>query len=83
MSDQAERVPWTPQLVRVMAGLSVLLQTFLRSARDPFHARDQLAAGLHADFVVMIVLSALVLAVGVGLLLARRSVQEPSPVAVS
>jgi EmrB/QacA subfamily drug resistance transporter len=63
--------------------MGILLQTFVRSARDPLHARDQLAAGLHADYVVMVVLSALVLAVGVGLLLARRPVQEPSPVAVS
>jgi len=63
--------------------MGVLLQTFVRSARDPLHARDQLAAGLHADYVVMVVLSALVLAVGVGLLLARLPAQEPSPVAIS
>jgi len=64
--------------------MGVLLQTFVRSARDPLQARDQLAAGLHADYVVMVVLSALVLAVGVGLLLvSRRTAEQPAAVAAS
>ena len=64
--------------------MGVLLQSFVRSARDPLHARVQLAAGLHADYVVMVVLSVLVLATGVAILVtSRRSAQQPATVAAS
>ncbi len=64
--------------------MGVLLQSFVRSARDPLRAREQLAAGLHADYVVMVVLSLLVLATGVAIFVtSRRSVRQPAPVAAS
>jgi EmrB/QacA subfamily drug resistance transporter len=64
--------------------MGVLLQSFVRSASDPLHAREQLAAGLHADYVVMVVLSVLVLATGMGIVVtSRRSAQQPAAVAAS
>ena len=39
--------------------MGVLLQRYINAAKDPLSARAQLQAGLQADFVVLVVLAAL------------------------
>jgi MFS family permease len=57
--------------------MGVVLQSYVNSADDPLGARDQLQAGIHADFVVLVVLAALVLAIaGAVLTLSRRTEKE-------
>jgi hypothetical protein len=64
-----------------VALMGVLLQRYVGAARAPLEAREQLRAGLHADFVVLVVLAAAVLAAGIAVLLvsARAHVDQPAP----
>lgn len=63
--------------------MGVLLQRFVASTHDPLKGREELRAGLQADFVVLVVLAAIVLAMGIAVVLAsRRSAtgdSRPSP----
>ena len=52
--------------------MGVLLESYVASARAPLQGREQLQAGLHADFVVLVVLAAIVLATAVAVLLASQ-----------
>jgi EmrB/QacA subfamily drug resistance transporter len=64
--------------------MGVLLQSFVRSSTDPLQSREQLEAGLHADFIVLVVLAAMVLSAGVAVLIAsRRTVNDTATVAAS
>jgi EmrB/QacA subfamily drug resistance transporter len=64
--------------------MGVLLQRYINSAKDPLSARGQLQAGLHADFVVLVVLAAMVLAIAtVILLVSRRPEEEKGPAAAA
>lgn len=63
--------------------MGVLLQSHVRSSADPLLARQELQSGLQADFVVLVVLAAMVLAAGIGVLVAsRRADGMPVPVGV-
>jgi EmrB/QacA subfamily drug resistance transporter len=54
--------------------MGVLLQEYVNSSKDPLGARVQLQAGLHADFVVLVVLAVLMLAIAIAILaVARRA----------
>lgn len=55
-----------------VALMGVLLQRYVVAARVPLEAREQLRAGLHADFAVLVVLAAAVLAAGIAVLVASR-----------
>ena len=55
-----------------VALMGVLLQRYLGAASAPLEAREQLEAGLHANFVVLVALAAGVLVAGVAVLLASR-----------
>jgi hypothetical protein len=60
--------------------MGVVLQRFVGAAGAPLGARDQLRAGLHADFAILVVLAVAVLVAGIGLLVAsRRHAAEPTP----
>ena len=64
--------------------MGVLLQRFVESARDPLNGREQLQAGLHADFVVLVILAVLVLATAIAVLVfSRRAGILSTPVASS
>jgi EmrB/QacA subfamily drug resistance transporter len=64
--------------------MGVLLQRYLNEARDPLSASAQLQAGLHADFVVLVVLAAMVLAIATAILLvSRRPEKEKGPAAAA
>lgn len=64
--------------------MGVLLQRFVESARDPLNRREQLQAGLHADFVVLVILAVLVLATAIAILVfSRRAGSLSTPVASS
>ena len=64
--------------------MGVLLQRYINSAKDPLSSRAQLQAGLHADFVVLVVLAALMLAIAIAILVvARRAEKEMGPAAVA
>jgi EmrB/QacA subfamily drug resistance transporter len=56
--------------------MGVLLQSYVNSAHDPLGARAQLQAGIHADFLVLVVLAAAVLAMGFGVLGLSRTTQK-------
>jgi EmrB/QacA subfamily drug resistance transporter len=78
------------QFSRTMGGavgvslLGVLLQSYVGSAATPLQASERLQAGLHADFVVFLILAAMVLAAGIAVLIAsRRMTKQPASVAVS
>jgi EmrB/QacA subfamily drug resistance transporter len=78
------------QFSRTMGGaigvslMGVLLQRFVESARDPLNGREQLQAGLHADFVVLVILAVLVLATAIAVLVfSRRAGILSTPVASS
>jgi EmrB/QacA subfamily drug resistance transporter len=78
------------QFSRTMGGavgvslLGVLLQSYVRSSGNPLEAREQLRAGLHADFVVLLILAAMVLAAGIAVLIASpRPTEQPASVAAS
>lgn len=55
--------------------MGALLQRYVASARVALDEREQLRAGLHADFIVLIVLAAVVLATAIAILLASRKDQ--------
>ena len=62
--------------------MGVLLQRYLNSGRDPLGLNLQ--AGLHAEFVVLVVLAALMLAIAIAILVvARRAEKEKGPAAVA
>src|ERR1700693_5272021 len=64
--------------------MGVLLQGYVNSSKDPLGARVQLQAGLHADFVVLVVLAASMLAIATAILVvARRGEKEMGPAAVA
>ena len=64
--------------------MGVLLQRYINSAKDPLSSRAQLQAGLHADFVVLVVLAALMLAIAIAILVvARRAEKQMGPAAVA
>ena len=64
--------------------LGVLLQSYVRSSGNPLGARVQLQAGLHADFLVLVILAAMVLAAGIAVLItSRRLTKQSATVAVS
>ncbi len=64
--------------------MGLVLERYVRSAANPLQARADLEAGLRADFAALVVLAAIVLAMGVALLLAaRRSARQREPVAAS
>jgi MFS family permease len=56
--------------------MGVLLQRYLNSTTDPLGARAQLQAGLHADFVVLVVLAALMLAIAIAILVVARRAER-------
>ncbi len=55
-----------------VALMGVLLQRYVGAARAPIQARAQLEAGLHVDFIVLVVLAACVLAAGGVVLVGSR-----------
>jgi EmrB/QacA subfamily drug resistance transporter len=55
-----------------VALMGVVLQRYVGAARAPLEAHEQLRAGLHADFTVIVVLAAAVLAAGIAVLVASR-----------
>lgn len=55
-----------------VALMGELLQSFIGASQAPLQAREQLRAGLHADFNVLVVLALAVLAAGVAVLIASR-----------
>ena len=62
--------------------MGVLLQRYLNAAPDPLGT--QLQAGLHADFVVLVVLAALMLAIAIAILVvARRADKEKESAAAA
>jgi EmrB/QacA subfamily drug resistance transporter len=63
-----------------VALMGVVLQRYVGAANAPLEAREQLYAGLHADFVVLVFLALGVLVVGVALLLAsrRQALDQPA-----
>jgi hypothetical protein len=64
--------------------MGVLLQGFVNSSKDPLSARGQLQAGLHADFVVLVVLAALMLAIAIAILVvAQRADRDKARVAAA
>ncbi|HVC76655.1 MAG TPA: MDR family MFS transporter [Candidatus Micrarchaeaceae archaeon] len=64
--------------------MGVLLQGYVNSSKDPLGARVQLQAGLHADFVVLVVLAALMLAIAIAILVvARRADKDKERVAAA
>jgi len=64
--------------------MGVLLQRYINSSTDPLSSRGQLQAGLQADFVVLVVLAALMLAIALAILMiARRTEKELGPAAVA
>src|SRR5487761_1714730 len=64
--------------------MGVLLQGYVNSSSDPLSSRAQLQAGLHADFVVLVVLAALMLAIAIAILVvARRAEKQMGPAAVA
>ena len=52
--------------------MGVLLERYVSSALDPLRGREQLQAGLHADFIVLVILAIVVFAAGIAVLLASR-----------
>lgn len=56
--------------------MGVVLQRFLSAARAPLEAREQLQAGLHADFTIIVALAVAVLAAGVIVLATSRRPSE-------
>jgi EmrB/QacA subfamily drug resistance transporter len=62
-----------------VALMGVLLQRYVGAARAPLEAREQLRAGLHADFLVLVVLAAAVLVAGIAVLFASRRGQVDQP----
>jgi EmrB/QacA subfamily drug resistance transporter len=54
--------------------MGVLLQRYLNATRDPLGI--QLQAGLHADFVVLVVLAALMLAIAIAILVVARRADD-------
>lgn len=52
--------------------MGVMLQRYVASARAPLEGREQLHAGLYADFIVLVVLALVVLATAIAVLLASR-----------
>lgn len=64
--------------------MGVLLQSYINSSRDPLSARTQLQSGLQTDFVVFVVLAALMLAVAIAILgVSRRAEKEMGPAEVA
>ena len=64
--------------------MGVLLQRYINAAKDPLSARAQLQAGLQADFVVLVVLAALMLVIAIAILVvSRRAQKEMGPAAVA
>jgi EmrB/QacA subfamily drug resistance transporter len=60
-----------------VALMGVVVQRYVGTAQAPLEAREQLAAGLHADFLVLVVLATAVLVAGIAVLLvSRRAPQE-------
>jgi EmrB/QacA subfamily drug resistance transporter len=57
--------------------MGVLLQLFIGAARDPLAAREELAAGLHADFMLISGLAACVFAVSLVILRTSRGARVP------
>src|SRR5579872_2265427 len=68
-----------------VALMGVLLQRYVGAARAPLQARAQLEAGLHVDFMVLVVLAAGVLVAGAVVLVGsrRRPAQAPAEKAAS
>lgn len=58
--------------------MGVLLEHYVAASGNPLHAREQLRAGLHADFTVLVVLAMGVLATGIVVLLTspRQTVRD-------
>ena len=52
--------------------MGVLLERYVASAQAPLQGRAQLEAGLHADFIVLVVLAVVVLATAIAVLLASK-----------
>ncbi|MGH7764877.1 MAG: MDR family MFS transporter [Candidatus Dormibacteraceae bacterium] len=65
--------------------MGVMLQRALASAHDPLKRRDQLHAGLSADFLILVVLALVVFATAIAVLLASRksSAGEPAQESLS
>lgn len=55
-----------------VAILGVVLERFVGTARAPLQARAELEAGLHTDFLVLVILAALVLATAIAVLASSR-----------
>jgi EmrB/QacA subfamily drug resistance transporter len=74
------------QLSRTIGGavgvalMGVVLQRYVSGATDPLSAAAELRAGLHTDFVVLLVLACAVFAAGVAVLIAsrHRAAEEPA-----
>jgi EmrB/QacA subfamily drug resistance transporter len=64
--------------------MGVLLQRYINSAKDPLNARAQLQAGLQADFGVLAVIAAVMLAISIAILVVSRGGEkEKGPAAVA
>jgi MFS family permease len=55
-----------------VALMGIVVQRYVGSEHAPLKAREQLAAGLHADFLVLVGLAAAVFIAGIAVLLASR-----------
>jgi hypothetical protein len=64
-----------------VAAMGVILQRYVASASAPLQAREQLRAGLVADFWVLVALAVGVLAGGIAVLLASRRSSPAAAVA--
>jgi EmrB/QacA subfamily drug resistance transporter len=61
-----------------VALMGIVVQRYVGSASAPLQAREQLYAGLHADFIALVVLATGVLTAGIAvLLISRRPQLEP------
>lgn len=60
-----------------VAVMGVVLQRFVAGAAAPLHARGELQAGLHADFIVMAALAVLILGMAVAVLVDRPEQVRP------
>ena len=64
-----------------VALMGVILERYVGAARGALEAREQLRAGLHADFVVLVAMAAAVLIVGIAVLAVSRRTAVAVPAA--